>query len=144
MKESTIAVSFLDSLPPEWQTDLLPSIQQELGRSSYKIVVLDDDPTGTQTVQDIPVLTTWSVDALEAELRGEFPAFFILTNSRSLTQQAATPSPTNNNWRKPLNSWLLDSTCRYWQREGISIKIVSKMSFIIMRPPKLSILQIPK
>lgn len=89
MSEPTIAISYLDTLPPEWQTDLLPAIQQELGRSSYKIVVLDDDPTGTQTVRDIPVLTTWSVDALEKELSGDFPGFFILTNSRSLTEQAA-------------------------------------------------------
>ena len=89
MSEQTIAVSYLDTLPPEWQTDLLPFIQQELGRSSYKIVVLDDDPTGTQTVRDIPVLTSWSVEALEAELLGEFPCFFLLTNSRSLTEIAA-------------------------------------------------------
>ncbi len=89
MSEPTIAISYLDTLPPEWQTDLLPAIQQELGRSSYKIVVLDDDPTGTQTVRDIPVLTSWAVGALEKELSGEFPGFFLLTNSRSLTEQAA-------------------------------------------------------
>jgi uncharacterized protein YgbK (DUF1537 family) len=89
MSEPTISMSYLDTLPPEWQTDLLPAIQQELGRSSYKIVVLDDDPTGTQTVRDIPVLTSWAVGALEKELSGEFPGFFLLTNSRSLTEQAA-------------------------------------------------------
>ena len=89
MSEPTIAMSYLDTLPPEWQTDLLPAIQQELGRSSYKIVVLDDDPTGTQTVRDIPVLTSWAVGALEKELSGEFPGFFLLTNSRSLTELAA-------------------------------------------------------
>jgi len=89
MSEPTIDISYLDTLPPEWQEDLLPRIQQELGQSTYKVVVLDDDPTGTQTVRDIPVLTTWSVAALEEELSGEFPAFFILTNSRSLTENAA-------------------------------------------------------
>jgi uncharacterized protein YgbK (DUF1537 family) len=89
MSEPTIDISYLDTLPPEWEEDLLPRIQQELGQSTYKVVVLDDDPTGTQTVRDIPVLTTWSVAALEEELSGEFPAFFILTNSRSLTENAA-------------------------------------------------------
>ena len=89
MSEKILDISYLNSLPPEWQFDLLPSIQEELGRSSYKIVVFDDDPTGTQTVRDIPVLTTWSVDALEAELAGESPVFFILTNSRSMTEEAA-------------------------------------------------------
>jgi uncharacterized protein YgbK (DUF1537 family) len=89
MSEQPIDISYLESLPPQWHIDLLPSIQQELSHSSYKIVVLDDDPTGTQTVRDIPVLTTWSVTALEAELTGTFPVFFVLTNSRSLTEQAA-------------------------------------------------------
>ncbi|MBT8329183.1 MAG: hypothetical protein KJN87_05710, partial [Desulfofustis sp.] len=89
MSEKILDISYLDSLPPEWQIDLLPTIQQELGRSSYKIVVLDDDPTGTQTVRDIPVLTTWSIPALEAELSEESPVFFILTNSRSMTEESA-------------------------------------------------------
>ena len=89
MNEQILDISYLDSLPSEWQIDLLPTIQQELGQSSYKIVVLDDDPTGTQTVRDIPVLTTWSVAALEDELSGDSPVFFILTNSRSMTQEAA-------------------------------------------------------
>lgn len=89
MSEQTLDIGYLETLPPEWQIDLLPTIQKELGRSSYKIVVFDDDPTGTQTVRDIPVLTTWSVSSLEAELSGESPVFFILTNSRSMTEEAA-------------------------------------------------------
>jgi uncharacterized protein YgbK (DUF1537 family) len=72
-------------LPPEWPQDLLPLIREQVGSSQRKIVVLDDDPTGTQTVHNIPVLTEWSVEALEAELQNDFPAFYILTNSRSLT-----------------------------------------------------------
>ena len=75
----------LDHLPPEWPQDLLPLICEQVEASQRKIVVLDDDPTGTQTVHNIPVLTEWSVEALEAELQNDFPAFYILTNSRSLT-----------------------------------------------------------
>lgn len=89
MNDPTISIDYLDTLPPEWQTDLLPTIQSELARSAYKVVVLDDDPTGTQTVRDIPVLTTWSVPALTDELTGEFPAFYVLTNSRSLPRDEA-------------------------------------------------------
>ncbi|SUS06568.1 conserved hypothetical protein [uncultured Defluviicoccus sp.] len=48
-----------------------------------KIVVLDDDPTGTQTVHGIPVLTEWSVPSLIAELSAPGPCFYILTNSRA-------------------------------------------------------------
>lgn len=53
------------------------------------IIVLDDDPTGTQTVYDIPVLTTWSSDDIRAELERKTPLFFILTNSRSLIEKEA-------------------------------------------------------
>jgi uncharacterized protein YgbK (DUF1537 family) len=51
--------------------------------AAAKVVVLDDDPTGTQTVHGIPVLTEWSVATLEAELRDPAPCFYILTNSRA-------------------------------------------------------------
>ncbi|MFF4499960.1 four-carbon acid sugar kinase family protein [Streptomyces sp. NPDC001401] len=54
-----------------------------------RLAVLDDDPTGTQTVKDIPVLTTWTVDDLRWALRQSSPAFFVLTNTRSLSPQDA-------------------------------------------------------
>lgn len=76
-------------LPPAWPVDVLPQIAAMNGAAARKIVVLDDDPTGTQTVHGIPVLTTWSVDALVAELAGEHAAFYVLTNSRSLTSESA-------------------------------------------------------
>ncbi|MGC8877632.1 MAG: four-carbon acid sugar kinase family protein [Anaerolineae bacterium] len=74
-----------ESLPPEWPADLLADIRELVHESRRKIVVLDDDPTGTQTVHDVPVLTGWSVEALCAELESDLPAFYILTNSRSLS-----------------------------------------------------------
>jgi uncharacterized protein YgbK (DUF1537 family) len=76
-------------LPPVWPVDVLPQIAAMNRAAARKIVVLDDDPTGTQTVHGIPVLTTWSVDALTAELAGEHDAFYVLTNSRSLTPASA-------------------------------------------------------
>jgi uncharacterized protein YgbK (DUF1537 family) len=54
-----------------------------------KVVVLDDDPTGTQTVHGIPVLTTWSVGVLGQELLNDLPAFYILTNTRAMLPEAA-------------------------------------------------------
>lgn len=75
---------FLASLPDEWPEDVLPEIQRQVKASRRKVVVLDDDPTGTQTIHGIPVLTEWSVDALRAELSNDLPAFYLLTNSRSL------------------------------------------------------------
>ncbi len=74
----------LTDLPPDWPDDLLPAIRQRLREADGKLVVLDDDPTGTQTVHNIAVLTEWSVETLAAELRRDAPAFYLLTNSRSL------------------------------------------------------------
>ena len=73
----------LHHLPPVWPDDPQPAIGAALAARREKLVVLDDDPTGTQTVHGIPVLTTWSVSALSAELANDLPVCFLLTNSRS-------------------------------------------------------------
>lgn len=49
----------LQSLPSEWPQDPLLDIQKLNESNSKVLVVLDDDPTGTQTVHDIEVLTEW-------------------------------------------------------------------------------------
>jgi uncharacterized protein YgbK (DUF1537 family) len=76
-------------LPAEWPEEILPRIREQVKKSRRKVVVLDDDPTGTQSVHNVPVLAEWSVEAIEAELQNDFPAFYILTNSRSLTLPVA-------------------------------------------------------
>ncbi len=48
------------------------------------LVVLDDDPTGTQTVHGISVLTTYSESILRTQLRRKESGFFVLTNTRAL------------------------------------------------------------
>jgi len=50
-----------------------------------KIVILDDDPTGVQTVNDVFVYTDWSVETFKRGLTEPKKLFFILTNSRGLT-----------------------------------------------------------
>ncbi|MDJ0729933.1 MAG: four-carbon acid sugar kinase family protein [Crocosphaera sp.] len=54
-----------------------------------KIIVLDDDPTGSQTVHSCLLLMQWDVETLKLGLRDEVPIFFILTNTRALTPQKA-------------------------------------------------------
>jgi len=79
----------LSSLPAEWPEDLLGEIQAENRASQVSIVVLDDDPTGTQTVYDVPILTDWTIESLSSEFQAKTPLFYILTNSRSLAEAAA-------------------------------------------------------
>lgn len=66
----------------------LDAVRQELNENPKTIVILDDDPTGTQTVYDVPVVTSWEKDVLENEIL-KSPTFFILTNSRSLQIEEA-------------------------------------------------------
>lgn len=71
----------LANLPPE------PKIGPHA--AAAKIIVLDDDPTGTQTVHGIPVLTTWEQAALEEELRAPERCCYLLTNSRAFSAARA-------------------------------------------------------
>jgi uncharacterized protein YgbK (DUF1537 family) len=74
----------LSSLPPIWPEDPLPAIQSEIKQNPVSVVVLDDDPTGTQTVHDIPVLTNWKPQSIIDEFERRTRLFYLLTNSRSL------------------------------------------------------------
>ena len=87
--QPTNKTTLLNNLPPVWPRTLLPTIQEQNRANGRVLVVLDDDPTGTQTVYDLPVLTEWTVDALQAEFARGTPTFYLLTNSRSLTLPAA-------------------------------------------------------
>ena len=57
--------------------------------SKPKIIVLDDDPTGSQTVHSCLLLMRWDVETLCRGLRDDAPIFFVLTNTRSLTPERA-------------------------------------------------------
>jgi uncharacterized protein YgbK (DUF1537 family) len=76
-----------DSLPAH--RDVPAADVQRALVGAHRVVFLDDDPTGTQTVRDLPVLTSWSVDDIAWALAQPTAAFFILTNTRSLTPEAA-------------------------------------------------------
>ncbi|XP_030937464.1 uncharacterized protein LOC115962725 isoform X3 [Quercus lobata] len=80
----------LKSLPSEWPLDPIDDIQRLNQNNSKILVVLDDDPTGTQTVHDIEVLTEWTIESLIAQFRKIPKCFFILTNSRSLSSEKAS------------------------------------------------------
>ncbi|NEU73042.1 four-carbon acid sugar kinase family protein [Hassallia byssoidea VB512170] len=54
-----------------------------------KIIVLDDDPTGSQTVHSCLLLMRWDVDTLRTGLQDDSPIFFVLTNTRSLPPESA-------------------------------------------------------
>ncbi len=54
-----------------------------------KIIVLDDDPTGSQTVHSCQLLTRWDAATLRTALLDESPLFFVLTNTRGMNAERA-------------------------------------------------------
>lgn len=65
-------------------------IKEELNHHNKKIIVLDDDPTGVQTVHGISVYTDWTLESIERGFQEEISMFFILTNSRGFTAAETT------------------------------------------------------
>jgi uncharacterized protein YgbK (DUF1537 family) len=57
--------------------------------TSPKIIVLDDDPTGSQTVHSCLLLLKWDVETLRSGLADASPIFFVLTNTRAMTAEKA-------------------------------------------------------
>ena len=79
--------NYLAAQPPaRREPDALKKIRDQVIGSGRRVIVLDDDPTGTQTVHDVPVLTTWSYSELRWALRQPSPTVYVLTNSRSLEE----------------------------------------------------------
>ena len=106
----------LDALPPQWSQDPLPEIRDIVARSVKKIVVFDDDPTGTQTVHDVPVLTEYSEDALSREMAEDLPVFYLLTNSRGLPETQA----------RELNAAIARNLAQASKRTGKDFVLVSR------------------
>ena len=84
------ARSYLSLQPPESKIPgALEEIRRRVEAEGRRVAVLDDDPTGTQTVHGVPVLTTWSVEDIRWALEQPSPTFYVLTNSRSLPEAEA-------------------------------------------------------
>ena len=57
-------------------------LMKEIAANSKKIVILDDDPTGGQTIHDLHEYTSWDHDSIKAGFEEENNLFYVLTNSR--------------------------------------------------------------
>jgi len=72
-----------------------------------KIIVLDDDPTGSQTVHGCLLLTRWDLATLRQALDDASPLLFILTNTRGLgaDQAARVTREVCHNLKAALADW---------------------------------------
>ena len=69
---------------PEYKENIDEQLSMLIEDDEHVFVVLDDDPTGVQCVHDINVYTDWSYESMKEAFNDKL--FFILTNSRALTQ----------------------------------------------------------
>ena len=65
-------------------------LSQAMEGFQKKLVVLDDDPTGVQTVHDVSVYTDWEEESIRNGFEEKEAMFFILTNSRSFSVEETT------------------------------------------------------
>jgi uncharacterized protein YgbK (DUF1537 family) len=80
----------LAALPPvRVEPDARQRIRKALVESGRRLAVLDDDPTGSQTVHDVAVVTVLDPDEIAAGLDGPGSTCFILTNTRSMGEADA-------------------------------------------------------
>jgi uncharacterized protein YgbK (DUF1537 family) len=105
--------------------DLLPKpaggydfsvVRRHVSSRPTKTVVLDDDPTGTQTVHGIDVLADWSVPLLSAALSDPRPCFYVLTNTRSMSASEASL----------LVREVAANLCAAGKRAGVDFVVVSR------------------
>ncbi|SNT07381.1 Uncharacterized conserved protein YgbK, DUF1537 family [Anaerovirgula multivorans] len=69
------------------EVEVTKKLDETLRKFNGKIVVLDDDPTGVQTVHDVSVYTDWSKESIAEGFAENNSMFFLLTNSRGLTSE---------------------------------------------------------
>ena len=85
-----VEISILAQLPATDRSGVGALLSEELAQSAQKVVVLDDDPTGVQTVHGVPVYTDWTPQTVRQAFEEPGRMFFILTNSRSMTVPQTT------------------------------------------------------
>jgi uncharacterized protein YgbK (DUF1537 family) len=81
-----------------------------------KIVVLDDDPTGSQTVHSCPLLLRWDAATLQRGLRHPSPLLFVLADTRALAPEAAGERVRQicRALRQALAAEQAHGRCRHW------------------------------
>ena len=85
-----LSIDVLSSYPSVQEAEVDKVLAEEIRDNEKKIVVLDDDPTGVQTVHDVSVYTDWEEESIRKGFEEKEAMFFILTNSRSFSVEETT------------------------------------------------------
>lgn len=96
--------------------DAAALIRERNRRSGRRLAVLDDDPTGSQAVHGVSVVTVPERSRYRAGLAEPGDTCFILTNTRSLDEAAATA----------LNESLASDLHRWAAETGATVELISR------------------
>lgn len=88
MQDKRLKAEALSRLAPTDTQGAYAMLSEALTHGA-QIVVLDDDPTGVQTVHNVHVYTDWSQESVDSGFAEESSMFFILTNSRGMSHEEA-------------------------------------------------------
>lgn len=77
--------SMLNALEPIDEKKVNMLLEKERASFFHQTIVLDDDPTGVQTVHGVSVYTDWTEEIIAEGFEEESSIFFVLTNSRALS-----------------------------------------------------------
>lgn len=96
--------------------DALAEVGRAFASTPRKLIAVDDDPTGTQTVAGADVITTWDQDDIDWLVNRPSPIGFVLTNGRALTPDEVEAANTEVGRR------LADAE----RRLGVDLVVVSR------------------
>ncbi len=107
----------LAALPPVPDTSGAgAAIAAHIQRHRTKVVVVDDDPTGTQSVADVPVVTSADEQDLRWALAQDSPCVFVETDARAMPERAA----------RTLNEALAERLARLAPELGVELRLISR------------------
>ncbi len=116
MAEKTISIDVLEKYNKPDEAEIDELLRKEIDKNDTKFVVLDDDPTGVQTVHDISVYTDWTVDSMKKGFMDGNKVFYILTNSRGMTAAETTK----------IHHEILDSVAQAAAETGKNYQFISR------------------
>lgn len=82
-----LPLSVLDTFPAVNEKRIHRLFEEEYRTFGRKVLTLDDDPTGVQTVHGVRVYTDWKQESLEEAVAEPETLTFVLTNSRSFSAE---------------------------------------------------------
>lgn len=113
--ESISLSAALSSYPAEVEVDP-DSVRKSTISTNKCLIVIDDDPTGSQSVSGIPVITNWQVEDFEWALTQGQGAIFVLLNTRAEDEATA----------KRLNTEAVTNALKVANRLRIVVSFVSR------------------